>query len=315
MRKQLAQLAKRRVRTLLYPLQRRLRLGKVAVPRRRSAIMLFDPSVRYGGWIDRVKGIVSTYDLARSTSREFRLHAGPTFPIDGLLEPATFDWRIGCDEIRWNPLNSAFHVSRDRTSAHFQALANTRAANVFVDTNLDYLPQLHPTLAEPEVRALWAERFHEIFKPTQQLAIQVDAHRRPSATALHARFTGLLGDFRDVSDNALPPPKREELLAACIERTRAAASTVEGPLLVFSDSQTFLDRVRDALPTAIILPGIPTHIDRAEDPKQTMRKTLLDFFVMASCPRIMLLRLGPMYRSAFSRYASYVHGGTWSELT
>lgn len=306
---------KEHARRALYPVQRRLRFGREPNPRTRSAIMLFDPSVRYGGWIDRVKGVVSTYHLASVTDRNFRLYAGPTFPIDGLIEPATFDWRIKPEEIRWNPLNARFHVSRDQRTKDFSALVRTRARNVFVDTNLDYLPVLNESLDARAVRELWARHFRALFKPARALAERIDEFARPKATAVHARFTGLLGDFRDVVDNALPAAERDALLAACVDRLRTVAKDVRGPLFVFSDSPRFLERAREAVPAAIVLPGTPAHVDRTDDARAALEKTLLDFYVMAACERIVLLCVGPMYRSAFSRYAAYVNAAAWEEIT
>lgn len=275
--------------------------------------MLFDSSARYGGWIDRVKGIISAYELARLTGRQLRLYAGPPFPIAELLRPATFDWRIEPRELRWNPLNTSFHVSRDRISPAFLALREASHPNLFVDTNLDYLPRLHPERDPAQLRALWSERFHELFALEPALEAEVAAHAIPGATAIHARFTGLLGDFTDVVDNALAPAEREALLGQCIERVRARAVR-GGPLLVFSDSPTFLSRAAE-LANVVVVPGTPAHIDRTSSPRETLRKTLLDFFVMTRCARIVLLRVGPMYPSAFSRYASYVNDAEWSEVT
>jgi hypothetical protein len=249
------------------------------------------------------------------TDRDFRLYAGPTFPIDGLIEPATFDWRIEPGGIRWNPLNARFHVSRDQRSQDFSALVHARALTLFVDTNLDYLPVLNERLDARAIRELWAHHFRTLFKPTRALADRVDEFARPQATAVHARFTGLLGDFRDVVDNALPVAERDVLLTSCTERLRTVAKDVPGPLFVFSDSPLFLERAREAVPAAIVLPGTPTHVDRSDDARAALEKTLLDFFVMAACERIVLLCVGPMYRSAFSRYAAYVNAAAWDEIT
>jgi len=304
-----------RLRSLIYPVQRRLHVSVRARPSRRSAIMLFDPSTRYGGWIDRVKGIVSTYELARLTERDFKLYAGPTFPVLEFLKPANHDWRTTLDEVAWNPLTAAFHVSRDRPVPEFAALRRSSRGNLFVDTNLDYLALLHPELSPPQVRALWGQRYRELFEPRPVFAQQIAAHVQPDAVAVHARFTGLLGDFTDVIDNSLERSQREELLSTCLERLTEVARAASGPMFLFSDSKTFLARARAVLPDLIILPGDPSHIDRTSDPTSALQKTLLDFHVMCACRKIVLLRVGPMYPSAFSRYASYVNASEWSEVT
>jgi hypothetical protein len=300
---------KHRVRALAYPLQRRIpiTLAKSA-PR---AVMIFDPSSKYGGWIDRVKGMISVYELARLTGRSFHVYAGPTFPLDGLIEPATFDWRIDRSALRWNPLETAFHVSRDRKVDRFTALRSSSRRTLFVETNLDYLPELH---REGDARVLWGERYRELFKLSPALDAGVTKLVDESAVAVHARFTSLLGDFRDVVSKVLPEAERTKLLEACLARLREQAAQ-HRKVIVFSDSPSFLAAAATAAPNIITLPGTPAHLDHDERVKDTLRKTLVDFYVMVGCERVIQLRLGAMYDSNFSRYASFVRGVPFSQIT
>ncbi len=303
------------IRSWVYPLQRRLpiALDREVEPR---AIMIFDPSTRYGGWIDRVKGMISVYELARLTGRSYRVYAGPTFPLDELVEPATFDWRIARESLRWNPLETGFHVSRDRWTDSFAALRTSRRKTMFVETNLDYLPELHPELDRLAIKKLWGDRYRELFKLTPALESEVHALVDSTAIALHARFTSLLGDFRDVSSRALEPAARDRLLHACVERVQELArADAARRIIVFSDSVTFLRAVEAAAPNIVTIPGQPTHLDHESRVKDSLRKTLLDFNVMVRCERIVQLRLGGMYDSNFSRYASYVHNVPFIQST
>ncbi|MDQ3296405.1 MAG: hypothetical protein M3619_07470 [Myxococcota bacterium] len=303
------------IRSWAYPVQRRLPIALVREPVPR-AIMVFDPSTKYGGWVDRVKGMISVYELARLTGRSYQVYAGPTFPLDELVEPATFDWRIARESLRWNPLETGFHVSRDRWTDSFAALRTSRRKTMFVETNLDYLPELHPELERPAIKALWGERYRELFKLTPDLEREVEALVDPTAIAVHARFTSLLGDFRDVSSRALEPTARDRLLRACVARVEELAETdTARRIIVFSDSVTFLRAVENAAGNIVTIPGQPTHLDHVSGVKDSLRKTLLDFNVMLRCERIVQLRLGGMYDSNFSRYASYVHNVPFIQST
>jgi hypothetical protein len=316
-RQRLSKLFHRQKQTLrrwAYPLQRGLPLSFAEVPDR-EAIMMFDASTRYGGWIDRVKGIISVYELAQLTSRKLRVYAGPTFPLGDFLQPATFDWRTTLDELAWNPLATEFHVSRDRPSPEFQVLRDSHRRRLYIETNIDYLPQLHSELQAADVHQLWGQRFRELFALKTDFAAEVAAYKRSSAVALHARFTSLLGDFTDVVEHQLDEARRAELLEQCLDRVRKVASMEAGPVIVFSDSPTFLREAQRVAANVLTLPGTPAHIDHTHEARESLRKTLLDFYVMLSCERIILLRLGPMYRSKFSRYAAYISGAPFSELT
>jgi hypothetical protein len=297
---------KQLVRTLVYPLQRRLPISLASDPERR-AIMVFDASTNYGGWMDRVKGMLSVYELARLTDRKLSVFAGETFPLAGLVEPATFDWRIDRAELRWHPLTTGFHVSRDRKVDAFAQLRDARSRTLFVETNLDYFARLHPELDEPARQALWRTRYHELFRLAPAFEREVAALADPQATAVHARFTTLLGDFRDITQRVLSPAERDELIAACLQRMRALLDSHPGRIVVVSDSVTFLRAVEALGPRIVTLPGQPAHLDLEHEARATLRKTLLDFNVMCRCARVVQLRLGPMYDSAFSRYAARVH--------
>ena len=125
---------KQLARTWVYPFQRRLPVT-LANEAETRAVMIFDATTKYGGWMDRVKGIVSVYELARLTGRRFQMYAGATFPLSGLVEPATFDWRVEREALRWNPLATGFHVSRDRWIDAFPKLRNARWRTLFMYYN------------------------------------------------------------------------------------------------------------------------------------------------------------------------------------
>lgn len=306
---------KQRIRALAYPLQRRLPVTLTS-ERDTRAVMVFDPSTKYGGWVDRVKGMISVYELARLTGRTYQVYTGPTFPLEDLVEPASFEWRIRRDALRWNPLETGFHVSRDYWTDSFPALRDSRRNTLFIETNLDYLAELHPELDTNKIQALWGKRYLELFKLAPSLEADVQALVDASAIAIHARFTSLLGDFKDVSERTLPEPARTKLLDRCIERVRELSSAEKSRrIIVFSDSITFLRVVEDAAPNIVTIPGQPTHLDHESHVKDSLRKTLLDFNVMLRCERIIQLRLEGMYDSNFSRYASYVRSVPFIEST
>ena len=304
---------KQQLRALAYPVQRRL---PITLERDRDsrAVMVFDPSTKYGGWVDRVKGMISVYELSRLTGRSFRVSTGPAFPLEGLVEPATFDWRIAQSAIRWHPLDTWFHVSRDYWTNSFPRLRHSRRKTLFVETNLDYLAELHPDLDAADVRRLWGQRYRELFELAPALEREVQALVDERAVAVHARFTTLLGDFKDITSRVLAEPERSALLDACVKRVAKLARGA-GRMIVFSDSITFLRSVDGLAPNITIIPGEPTHLDHQTRVVDSLSKTLLDFHVMVRCARIVQLRLPGMYDSNFSRYASYVRDIPFIEST
>jgi hypothetical protein len=308
--------SKQSVKTLWYPWQRGLRLS-FGRDRRgmKDAVMVFDASTGHGGWVDRLKGIVSVYELSQLAGRELKLCMDDSFPVLEFLQPSSFDWRTTREELRWSPLAAGFHVSRDRHSSGFLKLSQSSRSQLFVDTNLDYLPLLHRELTGDQLHTLWGKRYKELFTPKADFEEAVAAYARPGSIAVHTRFTSLLGDFKDVTDRELNEPDKRQLLQDCLGHVRHLAAAHESKrLMVFSDSPAFLDAVSTVAPNIALIPGTPSHLDHSSQPRDSLQKTLLDFYVMLRCEQIVMLRVGPMYNSNFSRYASYVGGRPFAEI-
>src|ERR1041385_644008 len=164
---------KRVWRTITYPAQHRL--APTAATPAREAIMLFDASTKYGGWVDRVKGMISVCELANITQRGFRICTDSTFPLLRFLEPNDVDWRSDRMALQWNPLRTRFHVSRDRPSDRFERLMHDERPQLYIDTNIDYLASLHPGASSEDLRTLWGALYRQLFRLRPELEADVRA--------------------------------------------------------------------------------------------------------------------------------------------
>jgi hypothetical protein len=293
----------------LYPLNRLDAPALFSPAKGKTIEMVFNHKKRTGGWVDRVKGMLSCLEVARQTGRTLVIHVDDTFPIDKYFDPGATNVKFETGPVRWSLFQSAFHVSNDNKKRTFLKLAGVKRKQLFVDTNLDYLSELYPGETEEYLNHRRMSLFHQIFhlKPGFQKTIEENTPAKP--IAIHSRFTSLLGDFKDVQDRPLDDVKRKALLDLCCSQVLALVENYpDNSVMLFSDSKTFLDTCCALSPRILRLSGTPKHIDHTADHDDALYKTLLDFFVITRCESVYLLLNKPMYNSNFSKYAA-IFGG------
>lgn len=308
--KQLLHNIKGTLKKKLYPFQRLDAPALFAPNREKTIEMVFDRRKRTGGFVDRVKGMMSCLEIAHITGRTLIIHIDDSFPIYKLLDPGSPNVRFETKPIKWSLMQSAFHVSNDNKNIPaFLSLGNASKKQVFADTNLDYLAELHPGESEDQLNQRRARLFSELFQLKPEFKKAIEGCVPPQPIAIHSRFTSLLGDFKDVLDRPLDEAKKKALIDLCCSQVLTLAEQhPDNSILLFSDSKTFLDACCALSPRIKRLEGNPMHVDHASDPNDALYKTLLDFFVMVRCDAVYLLLNKPMYNSNFSRYAA-IFGG------
>lgn len=276
-----------------------------------------------GGWADRLRGIVSTYLLCKELGREFRILFTHPFPLGMFLLPNTYDWRIDEKDISFS-LQQSYPIFLDvcgasrwqthKQKTHLkQRLKSSKRKQAHIYTNA--LFAYHED---------FKGAFHELFKPSERLQSAIDRELEnlgKDYVSVSARFVGVMGDFVDTeSVEILPKDKQEQLLRACIETLeKIHHQHPDTPLLVNSDSTTFLDRACK-LPYVYTIPGHIIHLDVTEgamDEEQlylTYEKTFLDFFMIAHATEVYRLQ-GQWMRNitGFPYAASLVYGRPFHE--
>ena len=288
-----------------------------------EVVMIHNGWVYSNGWADRLRGIVSTYLLCKELGREFRILFTHPFPLELFLLPNTYDWRIDekdisfsiqqsrpiileiCGQSRWKTKKQKARLK------HHLKKSKRKQAHVYTNALFAYHEDFKGA-------------FHELFKPSERLQSAIDrelANLGNDYVSVSARFMGVLGDFVDtVGVEVLPKDQQEQLLQACITTLeKIHRQHPDSPLLVNSDSTTFLDRASQ-LPYVYTIPGHILHLDVTEaamDEEQlyhTYEKTFLDFFMIAHATEIYRLQ-GQWMRSetGFPYAASLVYGRPFHE--
>ncbi len=259
--------------------------------------------VPHGGWIDRLKGMLSCYELALQEQLDFRIVYTSPVTLTDFFGPGTHDWQP--DDEGYHPFYSRIVYHMDDFEADIRKpLRSHRIRRFYYFYNIDALPTLRPDLNTHQLHERWRSHFHTLFTMTPFMTEQLPA--TPSAyVSCHARFTSLLGDFADTTQRVLPEEAKRRLIEdvrTLIERVQAAS---DKPVYIFSDSTSFLAYCQ-TLPNVQVTPGTPAHtgVSHAGSATEAFVKTLQDFHFLASSERIFLLLGRDMYNSAFSRYAA-----------
>jgi hypothetical protein len=277
-------------------------------PLQKQIVVCFDGVFPHGGLVDRLKGIVSFYQIAQELDYDFKLLFDNPFNLSNFLEPHEVDWKINRDQIKWHPIKSKFlYLMNDFKTNPLQVIKNCNAQTFYVYSNIDYSKSTYFSLNEKEHETKWRNSFNELFKKSQFLETKLNAIETTTYIAFHLRFTTLMGDFEDTTNKVLSLKQKQELssnLLTIINRVKAEKNI---KAYVFSDSINFIEYAKKNTDISVV-EGVPFHMDNfnGDSNLEGHLKTLIDFFMIANSKKVYFLNIKPMYNSRFSKYAAIV---------
>ena len=287
-----------------------------ANPTRKPLLLSLVDSRRQGkGLTDRFKGIISVYALAKATNNPYRCLYTHPFLLTDFFVPNAYDWQLKVGELSTAVSDVRFKLLRKQHTIKRLLKVLPLKKQIHVYANLDYLDEINRIYSTSYT---WGELFHELFKPTDQLRAQVDKHRENMGGAGYVacvfRFQSLLGDFKEYRFDALESTARSQLIATNKEALAKIAQTNQQPVLVTSDSSTFLDAVKD-VPNVYTMSGKVVHMDCVNDesPNVYMR-SFVDFLLISEAARIYSVGTDIMYRSDFPAYAAKLNNVTFERV-
>lgn len=272
-------------------------------------IAMVDGRVTHGGLSDRIRGIVSIYAYCKENHIPFSLHYVYPFQLEDYLQPASVDWRIKPEDISYHPEEAIpVLLTCDRLpNKHHrrylrQVLKKHPNKQIHVYTNTQFLDkQFHIC-------------FNELFRPVDVLQKAVDKYVEQGGKkfiGMTFRFIQLLGDFKEDGYKTLSPQEQEILIQKCIRMADKlhAEKHPNMPVLITSDSITFLQRIQKELSYAFTIEGEIVHIDYTPNASFNIYlKTWLDILTLSKAQKIYTLCTGDMYKSGFGKRAARISG-------
>ncbi len=283
-------------------------------------IAIVDGTAVHGGMCDRFKGIVTLYAFCKHRNIPFRIKYTDPFRLENYLAPSDYDWRLKEHDLTDNPRYCrVLYMRKEYTAGRLLSL-NTRKQVHFYG-NRDCLEYINKAFDE---NYNWGQLFRELFKPGDALEERIRSAKEGIGDNYYAavfRFQNLLGDFKEYSFRPLESDKEKELLVKkCLSAIKSLKEENGNiPLLVTSDSMTFLERA-SSIGGVHIIPGRLVHIDNRKDGTSTDKpdvymKSFVDFYMLSGARKIYRIGTSYMYNSEFPVYAAKVNDIPFYSIT
>lgn len=297
-------LGHKRVKLFLFYLPK-LTFKKTATTK--TIIVCFDGVFAHGGFVDRLKGIISFYEVSKQLGYSFKIHFSHPFQLDYFFKPNEINWIQ--KKVKYNPFDTKIIYLMDNFSVNpMEKIKNSKANTFLVYANVDYFGKLYPNHSAAENKILWKNNFNELFHYSDNLKQEVSKLPQEKRIVFHTRFTTLMGDFKDTTSKVLSAVEKQELIVLLLHKiNKVMEENREFKPYVLSDSLFFLNYIR-ANTSYNVLEGEPKHVD-VKDNNASMDshyKTITDFIFIAESESVYLLKEGAMYPSSFSKYAAIV---------
>lgn len=278
----------------------------------KKAVCLFDGKIKNGGLADRLRGIISIYEICKKTNCEFKIIFNHPFVLSQFLEPNTINWLMEQDDLSFNTKKT--DICYIETLAGTQYEAKMQKEWFTKELSKNYSEFHIRTNAFFSYYSNYSELFHELFKISPRLQRQIDVQKEILGVhylSASFRFLNLLNDFNEPfgRKKVLDENEKKSLVKSNLEQLEILhKKNPNRKILVNSDSTTFLNKAAE-LDFVYTIPGNITHIDgnNCSDEYLTYEKTFLDFFMIANAERIYLMRTGLMYNSGYPYAASKIY--------
>lgn len=271
-------------------------------------VSVVDDRRKTKGLTDRFKGIVSVYALAKANGVPFRCIFNHPMELTEFLLPNTYNWVAGPGELSESVWEVRFRIMTKQPP--LQRLTNLfpLRKQVLVYAKVDYLDKINKKYSQ---QYQWGQLFNELFRPTKILEDRLQQHLdqmgNPTFIACVFRFQALLGDFKEYRFKPLSEADQQELLVKNVNALRHISEQSNVPVLVTSDSSTFIAAVKD-IKNIYTIPGKVVHIDNVADAEsEVYLKSFVDFLMLSRAQKIYSLGTSIMYKTDFPKYAAKVH--------
>lgn len=272
--------------------------GKVVKP---MIIYMIDGSMHHhSGLADRIRQIMGIYAICKNRGYKFGLIANHPFELSNYLVPE-YDWRITKENYSLNIFSARPLYLGFRSKEKYKSMLTLKKRQLHVYASI------HWGLIN-ELGYNMEQLFWELFDPIPEIKEFIRKYKEQYSSwdCVHFRFQNILGDFNEPKIQTLNESEKDNLRNKCFKYVFEESKRTVQPLLVCSDSDSFLQEV-STIPGVIILPGEPIHIDYTRHNNFEMHlKNFLDFFMISESESVRSVSTNLMYRSDFPALAASI---------
>lgn len=291
--------------------------NKISTNSKNEIVLMFDENYSSGGFMDKIKGIISGKYIADQLGLDFYVYIkNKNFPIHNFLQSNQNIFRNENYELEYNK-NSKPIILYNYSPSQKNILKKFKSKNQYhLYCNMNFIPNFNLGKDEFELNRIWSNYFNEIFSFSSTI-LNLDelSHiQKNNKISVHLRFMNSLGDFNDIRNNELPNAEKEKLIDNCLQAIKKILiehKEIE-KVLIFSDSASFLNLVKPYFANTEFEQKIFVNADNIKHSalnfdEKVFEKTILDFYQMSNCCKVFQIHYKNMHKSDFSKYASLVN--------
>lgn len=281
-----------------YLVKYRLRRAK----KRNILYFVFEPSIKHPGLADRLKAVVSLYNVAKRDGLDFKFYYKDPFDLSDYFAHR-LDWRMELSDLEYSLIDT--RIINECNWRPIKALSHNKQYQCYCYAGNDIPWKFADTGYK------WSELFNELFKPSDKLlaAYNVLCMDKKPYISVHLRFVNALEKFENTFfDNFIEDEEeRKKLILKCKNGIREIISENKDKLLyVFSDSKLFLDSCTD-IPVKTLKTDNIGHVSEKSS-TDVYLKTFLDLYVMSKSDVIYRIKAKEIYNlSCFALLASRIN--------
>lgn len=268
---------------------------------------IIDPQITHPGLADRFKAIIGTYYIAKQNNFDFKIIFTYPFTLSDYLGYASQNWIASFDDLSYSFQNSRIIAYNGGGKV---PILNKSIKQYHVYCYIGY--DILETNQIGDYKAIWGKLYRELFQPTPLLekALLNYAYLKENQfIAIHLRFVNALEHFEGNQFNFLTPEQKEHLITRCISAIQDIINrNPEKQIVVFSDSNIFLTRIKKELPIHV-LEGKIGHISFSGN-EDIIVKTFIDFYMISKASHVIRILAPEMYGTVFSYYAALIGNKT-----
>ena len=256
----------------------------------KHVVCVMNGNFEAGGLADRLRGIVSVYQVCKELGVAFHVYFTCPFTLQDYLEPAEYDWTIEPEDMSFG-LGTDIVCCEVTDDTDYQAAKLHKWLSGRIRKSTSHVIHIYGNPAFCYKENTYSALFHELFRPSESLQKAFDEAVNTLGdgfVAVQLRFTHLLGDLDDYGE-VLPETQQRVLIDACLEKVQEIKSGQGGQplLLLSSDSRTFLAEAREKVEGVYVVEGGIAHTDFTPDCASSVHEKLfLDYLLMARAKHI-----------------------------
>jgi len=284
---------------------------------KKEIVLMIDDHYSSGGFMDKIKGIISGKYIANSLGIEFYVYIKKDhFPVYKFLSAKNDLFRLTNDEMYFDATSSPIILYNYIPSKKSILKKFTSKNQYHLYCNMNVIPTFNIEKNETDQNHIWATCFKELFSFNDTILAldQLAIISQKQKIAIHLRFMNSLGDFKDIRNNELQKEEKEELIQICLHTIKKIIYTNKESkkVLIFSDSALFLNLVKEHFLGTDLEQNIFINTDNIKHSalnidNKVFEKTILDFYQMSCCHKTFQIHYNHMHNSDFSKYASFIN--------